>query len=129
MFGTSDNEYNPGFIKRNIYRPTEGDATNRNPTLLTTVTIPYVKGTSETRLSQSPFKFVDLRQVYSKTISWILQPYNIRVAHKPTTISYDAYWPTLKRETNPAIDRVQFTRSKATTAKLLKLVKPLHETD
>ena len=28
--------------------------------------IPYIKGTSE-------------------TISWILQPYNIRVAHKPTT--------------------------------------------
>ena len=34
--------------------------------LLTTVTIPYIKGTSE-------------------TISRILQPYNIRVAHKPTT--------------------------------------------
>ena len=38
---------------------------NRDPTTVTTVTIPYVKGTSE-------------------TISWILQPYNIRVAHKPT---------------------------------------------
>ena len=35
-------------------------------TPLTTVTIPYIKGTSE-------------------TISRILQPYNIRVAHKPTT--------------------------------------------
>ena len=34
--------------------------------LRTTVTIPYIKGTSE-------------------TISRILQPYNIRVAHKPTT--------------------------------------------
>ena len=53
-------------IKRNIYRPTEADATNKNPTPLTTVTIPYIKGTSE-------------------TISRILQPYNIRVAHKPTT--------------------------------------------
>ena len=38
---------------------------NRNPTPVTTVTIPYIKGTSE-------------------TISRILQPYNIRVAHKPT---------------------------------------------
>ena len=60
------NSYSADFIKRNIYRPTEADATNRNPTPLTTVTIPYIKGTSE-------------------TISRILQPYNIRVAHKPTT--------------------------------------------
>ena len=60
------NNCNADFIKRNIYRPTEADATNRNPTPLTTVTIPYIKGTSE-------------------TISRILQPYNIRVAHKPTT--------------------------------------------
>ena len=37
-----------------------------NPTPVTTVTIPYIKGTSE-------------------TISRILQPYNIRIAHKPTT--------------------------------------------
>ena len=50
-------------VKRNIYRTTKADATNRNPTSLTTVTIPYIKGTSE-------------------TISRILQPYNIRVAHK-----------------------------------------------
>ena len=42
------NKYNADFIKRNIYRPTEADATNRNPTPLTTVTIPYIKGTSET---------------------------------------------------------------------------------
>jgi len=39
---------------------------NRNPTPVTTVTIPYIKGTSE-------------------TISRILQPYNIHVAHKPIT--------------------------------------------
>ena len=45
---------------------TEADTTNRNPTPLTTVTTPYIKGTSE-------------------TISRILQPYNIHVAHKPTT--------------------------------------------
>ena len=60
------NNYNSDFIRRNIYRPTEVDATNMNPTPVTTVTIPYIKGTSE-------------------TISRILQPYNIRVAHKPTT--------------------------------------------
>ena len=61
------NNYNANFIGRNIYRPTEADdATNRNPTTVTTVTIPYIKGTSE-------------------TISRILQPHNIRVAHKPTT--------------------------------------------
>ena len=53
------NSYNADFIRRNIY------ATNRNQTPLTTVTIPYIKSTSE-------------------TISRILQPYNIRVAHKPT---------------------------------------------
>ena len=53
------------FYRFTIYRPTEADATNRNPTPVTTVTIPYIKGTSE-------------------TISRILQPYNIRVAHKPT---------------------------------------------
>ena len=58
--------YNADFIKRNIYRPTEADPTNRNPTPLTTVTIPCIKGTCE-------------------TISRILQLYNIRVAHNPTT--------------------------------------------
>ena len=39
-----------------IYRSTEADATNRNPTPVTTVTIPYIKGTSETvwRIAYSP---------------------------------------------------------------------------
>jgi len=60
------NNYNADFIRRNIYRPSEAAVTNRNPTPVTTVTIPYIKGTSE-------------------TISRILEPYNIRVAHKPTT--------------------------------------------
>ena len=58
------NNYNADLIRRNIYRSTEADATNLAH--VTTVTIPYIKGTSE-------------------TISRILQPYNIRVAHKPTT--------------------------------------------
>ena len=65
------NNYNTDFIKRYIYRPTEADATNRNPTPLTTVTIPYIKGTSE-------------------TISRILQPYNIRVTQK-LQLLYDNY--------------------------------------
>ena len=61
------NNFNADFIRRNIYRPTEANATNINQTRFTIVTIPYIKGTSE-------------------TISRILQPYNIRVAHKPTTM-------------------------------------------
>jgi len=60
------NNYNADFVRRIIYRPTETDATNRNPTPVTTVTISYIKGTSG-------------------TISRILQLSNIRVAHKPTT--------------------------------------------
>jgi len=35
------------FIRRNIYRPTETDATKRNPTPVTTGTKPYLKGASE----------------------------------------------------------------------------------
>jgi len=56
---------------------------NRNPTTVTTVTIPYIKGTSE-------------------TISQILQPYNICVAHKPAI--------TIRHSTT---DGAQFTRSNA----------------
>ena len=32
-----------GFIKRFIYRPSEADETNRNPTPVTAVTIPYIR--------------------------------------------------------------------------------------
>ena len=39
--------YNADFIRQNICRPTEADAANRNPTPVTSVTIPYIKGTSE----------------------------------------------------------------------------------
>ena len=62
----SKNNYNAHFIRRNTYKPAEHNGTNTNPTPLTTATIPYIKGTSE-------------------TIVRILQPYNIRVAHKPIT--------------------------------------------
>ena len=60
------NNYIADFIRWNIYRPTEDDAMDKNLTPVTTVTISYIKSTSE-------------------TISRILQPYNIHVAHKPTT--------------------------------------------
>ena len=46
------NNYNKNFVRRNTYKNTGPNATNNNAT---TVTIPYVKGTSE-------------------TIAWILQP-------------------------------------------------------
>ena len=61
----SGNNYNCDFVTRNTYR-TEPNATNTNLTCTTTVTIPYAKGTSE-------------------IIARILQPYNIRVAHRPIT--------------------------------------------
>ena len=62
----SKNNYNADFIRRNTYKLAEHNGTNANPTPVTTATIPYIKGTSE-------------------TIAQILQPYNIRVAHKPIT--------------------------------------------
>ena len=60
------NNYNKDFVRRNTYKKTGPNVTNNNATPVTTVTIPYVKGTSE-------------------TIARILQPYSIRVAHKPIT--------------------------------------------
>ena len=60
------NNYNRDFIRHNTYRNSEPNATNTNATPVTTATIPYIKGTSE-------------------TIARILQPYDIRVAHKPIT--------------------------------------------
>ena len=60
------NNYNKDFVRRNTYKNTEPNVTNNDATPVTTVTIPYVRGTSE-------------------TIARILLPYNIRVAHKPIT--------------------------------------------
>ena len=50
------NNYNKDFVRRNTYKNTGPNVTNNNATPLTTVTIPYVKGTSETiaRILQPP---------------------------------------------------------------------------
>ena len=61
------NNYNRDFIRHNTYRNSEPNATNTNTTPVTSATIPCIKGSSE-------------------TIARILQPYNIRVAHKLITI-------------------------------------------
>ena len=56
---------NTDFVRRNTHSNTDSNSqTNSGP--VTTATIPYIRGTSE-------------------TIACILQPYNIRVAHKPIT--------------------------------------------
>ena len=61
----SKNNYNTDFVRRNTHSNTDSNSqTNSGP--VTTATIPYIRGTSE-------------------TIARILQPYNIRVAHKPIT--------------------------------------------
>ena len=62
----NENNYNRDFIRHNTYRNSKPKATNTNATSVTTATIPYIKGTSE-------------------TIARILQPYNIHAAHKRIT--------------------------------------------
>ena len=76
--------------------------TNSGP--VTTATIPYFRGTSE-------------------TIARILQPYNIRVAHKPIT-TLRRLLTNVKDKDKPGTDKVQYTRSNAATARLITLVKP-----
>ena len=53
-------------MQRNTHRPTTTTEANDNTSRRTTATILYIKGISE-------------------NISHILQPFNIRVAHKPIT--------------------------------------------
>ena len=61
----SENNYNTDFVRWNTHSNTDSNTqTNSGP--VTTATIPYIRGTSD-------------------TIACILQPYNIRVAHKPIT--------------------------------------------
>ena len=54
------------FIPRNSHRTTTTNEANDNATPTTTATIPYIKDISE-------------------NIFYILEPFNIRVAHKPIT--------------------------------------------
>ena len=64
----SKNNYNTDFVRRNTHSNTDSNTqTNVNSGLVTKATIPYIRGTS------------------SETIARILQPKNIRVAHKPIT--------------------------------------------
>ena len=61
----SKNNYNTDFVRRNTHTDTDSNIqTNSGP--VTTATVPYIRGTSE-------------------TIARILQPYNVSVAHKPIT--------------------------------------------
>ena len=63
----SKNNYNTDFVRRNTHSNTDSNTqTNVNSGPVTTATILYIRGTSE-------------------TIARILQPYNIRVVHKPIT--------------------------------------------
>ena len=63
----SKNNYNMDFVRRNTHSNTDSNTpTNVHFSPVTTVTIPYIRGTSV-------------------TIARILQPYNIRVAHKLIT--------------------------------------------
>ena len=63
----SKNNYNTDFVRRNTHSNTDSNTqTNVNSGPVTTATLPYIRGTSE-------------------TIARILQLYNIRVAHKPIT--------------------------------------------
>ena len=63
----SKNNYSTDFVRRNTRSNTDSHSqTNVKSGPATTATIPYIRGTSE-------------------TIARILQPYNIRVVHKPIT--------------------------------------------
>ena len=61
----------------------------------------------------------------SESIARILQPYNIRVAHKPiTTLRRLLILLMSRTKTNRKTDGEQYARSNAATARLLPLVKP-----
>ena len=93
------NNYNSDFIKLNTHCNTEPNETTNNPTPVTTATIPYIKGTSE-------------------TIAWILRPYNIRVAHKSiTTLRH--MLTNVKDKDLLTTDRERCTESSVLTINLL----------
>ena len=66
---TNKSNYDTDFVRRNTHSNTTADSntqTDVNSGPVTTATLPYIRGTSETTVR-------------------ILQPYNIRVAQKPIT--------------------------------------------
>ena len=99
------NNYNSNFIKLNTYRNTTktNETTNNRPTRVTTTTIPYIKGTSETIVPR------------------IFQPYDIRVAHEPITTLRHTEQRQGQRPTSR--DRERCTESK-TKAKQKQNKKP-----
>ena len=102
----SKNNYITDFVRRNTHSNTDSNTqTNVNASPVTTATITYIRGTSE-------------------TIAPMLQSYNIRVAHRPITTLRRLVLMT-RTKTNQRTDRKQYTRSNAAaTARLLTLVKP-----
>ena len=91
----SKNNYNTDFVRRNTHSNTDSNThTNSGP---------YIRGTSE-------------------TITRILQPYNIGVAHKPITTSRRLL--TNVKDKDRTVRR-QYTRSNAATARPLTSVKPV----
>ena len=101
----SKNNYNTDFVRQNTHSNTDSKTqTNFSSGHVTTATIPYIGGTSE-------------------TISCILQSYNMHVAHKLMTTSRRLL--TNVKDKDKLEDRQeQYTRSNATTARLLTVVKP-----
>ena len=94
------NNYNTDFIERNTYiRPNDSS----NNSYMSTATIPYIRGTSE-------------------TIARILRPY--KELHTNPCSLYDAYSLMLRAKTNLNTDQEQFTRSNALTARPLISVRP-----
>ena len=99
VFNKNNNNWDLLLIRHNTYRNSEPNTTNTNATPVTSATIPYIKGTSE-------------------TIARILQPYNIRVTHKPITTLRQLLTNIKDNlDINQVTDREQFIRSNAATAR------------
>ena len=102
---SKNNYYNTDFVRRNTHSNTDSKTqTNSGP--VTTASIPYIRGTSE-------------------TIAHILQPYSMCVAHKPIT---SLWWLlTNVKDKDKLEDRqgaVYKIKINAATARLFTLVKP-----
>lgn len=93
---------NCDYVTRNTCR-TDTNATNNNPTPVSTVSIPYTKGTSE-------------------TIARILQAYTTSVLLTDPLPLHENCWLKLKK--NLRTDMEQVTRSNAANARPRSLVRP-----